>query len=58
VPKFEVKIKGFGWESCSIAKQQRAKEKEAKDKRRSKFEDENLIHKQFLKSSNSYKQRE
>ena len=29
-----------------------------KEKRRTKFEDENLIHMQFLKSSNSYKQRE
>ena len=55
---YKILIPGFGFESCKYAKEQRSLENEIKIKKRTKAEEENMIHQNFIKSANSYKIKE
>lgn len=46
---------GIGYDSCTVAKQERSMENQIKVKKRTKAEEENMIHKSFLKSAQLFK---
>ena len=52
-----INIPGIGFEACRLAKEQKEQDK-ATRKKRTKADDENMIHKSFLKSAMAYKLKE
>jgi hypothetical protein len=48
-------VPGIGYDSCTVAKHERSKENQIKVKKRTRAEEENMIHRSFLKSAQLFK---